>query len=85
MNGRYGVGIAQGLRGYPVLAVGAMKIAAHHAEAVGESTGMGVEEWFFFDGIALGGGGGKSGGAAAASSGGFVCGGSTGLVSSGSV
>jgi len=30
-----------------------MKITAQHAEAVGESAGMGMEERFFFDGIAL--------------------------------
>jgi len=34
-----------------------VQIAAEHSEAVGEGTGMGVEEWFFFDWIALGSGG----------------------------
>ncbi len=30
-----------------------MKIAAKHAEAVGERARIGVEEWFFLDRIAL--------------------------------
>ena len=34
-----------------------MKIAAHHAEAVSESSGVGVKERLLFDGIALGAGG----------------------------
>jgi hypothetical protein len=34
-----------------------MEIAAQHAEAVGESAGMGVEEGLFFNGIALHSGG----------------------------
>ena len=52
-----GAGITQGLRGYPILAIGTVEIAAHHAEAVGESSGMGVEEGLLFHGIALGSGG----------------------------
>jgi len=34
-----------------------MKVAAHHAEAVGKSTGVRVEERFLLDGIALRAGG----------------------------
>ena len=56
-GGRDGIRIAQGLRGDPVLAVGAMEIAAQHAEAVGQRAGIGVEERFLFDGIALHAGG----------------------------
>jgi len=51
------MGIAQSLRCYPVLTIGAVQIAAQHAEAVGECSGMGVEKWLFLDGIALGAGG----------------------------
>ena len=54
---RYGGGIAQSLRRYPVLTIGAVQIAAQHSEAVGERSGMGVEEWFLFDWVALGSGG----------------------------
>jgi hypothetical protein len=53
MRGRECGGIAEGLAGDPVLAVGAVEIAAHHAEAVGEGAGVGVEEGLFFHGIAL--------------------------------
>ena len=45
--------IAEGLRGHPVLAVGAVEIAAEHAEAVGECSGIGVEEGLLLDGVAL--------------------------------
>jgi aspartate oxidase len=31
-----------------------VEIAAQHAEAVGESAGMGVKEWLFLDRVALG-------------------------------
>jgi hypothetical protein len=41
------------LRCYPVLTIGAVEIAAEHAEAVGERSGTGVEEWFLFDWVAL--------------------------------
>jgi hypothetical protein len=51
------VGIAQGLRRHPVLAVSAMQVAAEHAEAVGESAGVSMEERLLFDGIALHSGG----------------------------
>ncbi len=54
---RDGIGIAQGLRRHPVLAVSAMQVAAEHAEAVGESAWISVEERLFFDGIALHAGG----------------------------
>jgi len=57
MRRRDSVGIAESLRRYPVLTIGAVKIAAQHAEAVGESAGMGVKKWFLLDGIALGSGG----------------------------
>jgi hypothetical protein len=52
-RGRDGAGIAQGLRGDPILAVSAVEIATEHAEAVGERAGISVEERLFFDGIAL--------------------------------
>ena len=52
-----GGGIAQSLRRHPVLTIGAVQIAAQHAEAVGERAGMGVEERFLFDRVALGSGG----------------------------
>jgi hypothetical protein len=45
------------LRCYPVLTVGAVQIAAQHAEAVGEGSGTSVEKWFLLDWIALGSGG----------------------------
>src|ERR1700676_4055943 len=54
---RDGTGVAQGLRRDPVLTVGAVEIASHHAEAVGEGSGVGVKEGFLLDGIALGSGG----------------------------
>jgi len=50
---RNGVRIAQSLRRDPVLTVSAMQIAAEHAEAVGESARIGVEERLLLDGIAL--------------------------------
>jgi len=34
-----------------------VEIAAEHAETVGKSSGMRVEEWLLFDGVALGAGG----------------------------
>jgi hypothetical protein len=34
-----------------------VKVAAHHAKAVGESSGIGVEKWLLLDWIALGSGG----------------------------
>jgi len=45
--------IAQGLRRHPVLAIGAVQIAAEHPERVGERARMGMEEGFLFDRIAL--------------------------------
>ena len=51
------MGVAQSLRCDPVLTIGAVKVAAEHAEAVGERAGMSVKERFFFDGVALGAGG----------------------------
>ena len=52
-GGRNRMRIAQGLRGHPVLAVGAVQIAPEHAEAVGERSGIGMEERLLLDGIAL--------------------------------
>ena len=57
MRRRDGTGIAQSLRRHPVLTIGAVKIAAEHAEAVRESAGIGVEERFLFNRVALGSGG----------------------------
>ena len=54
---RDGAGIAQSLRRNPVLAVGAVQIAAQHAEAVGERTGIRVKKWLLLDRVALGSGG----------------------------
>src|SRR5260370_7376463 len=48
-----GGGVAQGLRGHPILAVGAVQITAEHAEAVSQCPWMNVEEGFFLDGVAL--------------------------------
>src|SRR5689334_24810026 len=45
--------IAQRLRRHPVLAVPAMQIAAEHAEAIRERTGIGMEERLLLDRIAL--------------------------------
>ena len=39
-----------------------MQVASEHAEAVGQRSGMGVEEWLFLDGIALHSGGVSPGG-----------------------
>ena len=51
-----GMRIAQRLGGDPVLAIGTVQIAAQHSETVGQGSGVGVEEWFLLDGIALGSG-----------------------------
>src|SRR5271163_4014996 len=48
-----GVRVAQGLRGYPVLTVGAMQIAAKHSETVGQGSGVRVEEGLLFDWVTL--------------------------------
>ena len=45
--------VAQGLAGDPVLAVGAMKIAAHHAERQRIAAGIDVEERLLLDRVAL--------------------------------
>src|SRR5262249_44079476 len=45
--------IAKRLRCHPVLAVGTVEIAAEHSKAVGERTGVGVEERLLLDRIAL--------------------------------
>ena len=50
---RHRAWVAQSLRCDPVLTVGAVQIAAEHAKAVGERTGIGVEEGFLLDRIAL--------------------------------
>ncbi len=39
-----------------------MEVASQHAEAIGKSSRMGVEEWLLFDGIALQSGGVSPGG-----------------------
>jgi hypothetical protein len=48
-----GSGIAQGLRGHPILAVGAVQITAEHPEAVSQCPGMSMEEGFFLYRVAL--------------------------------
>src|SRR6202035_974974 len=53
---RDGIGIAQSLRRNPVLTIGAVKIAAQHTEAVGQSSGMRMKEWLLLDRVALGSG-----------------------------
>ena len=50
---RYRVRIAQRLRCDPILAIGAVEIAAEHSEAVREGSGMSVKKGLLFDGIAL--------------------------------
>ena len=45
------------MRRHPVLTIGAVKVAAQHAEAIGESAGIGVEKWFLLDRVTLGAGG----------------------------
>ena len=45
--------VAQGLAGDPVLAIGTMQIAAHHAEGQGIAAGMDVKKRLLFDRIAL--------------------------------
>src|SRR6185503_9344906 len=47
------VRIAERLRGDPVLAIAAVKIAPEHPEAVGERAGVGVKERLLLDRIAL--------------------------------
>src|SRR6516162_1301458 len=49
----YGVRVANRLRSNPILAIGTVKVAAKHAEAVGESPTIGMEERFFLNGITL--------------------------------
>ena len=39
--------LAQGLRGHPILAVGAVQITAEHSEAVSQCPWMSMEEGFF--------------------------------------
>src|SRR5215470_6999985 len=46
-------GIAQGLGGDPILAIGAVQITAEHSEAVGECSWISMKEGFFLDWIAL--------------------------------
>src|SRR5580704_319890 len=53
---RDGAGIAQSLRRHPVLTIGAVQIAAQHAEAEGESAGKRVKKWLLLDRVALGSG-----------------------------
>src|SRR5208283_4248281 len=49
----HGMRVAKRLRGHPVLAVGTMKIAALHAEAVSESTTIRVEERLLLNWVTL--------------------------------
>src|SRR5579864_265100 len=46
-------GIAQRLRGNPILTVRAVQIASQHAEAVGQRSGVSMKKWLLLDGIAL--------------------------------
>src|SRR6202158_2713963 len=46
-------GVAQGLRGHPILAVCAVQITAEHAEAVSQCSWMSMEEGLFLDRVAL--------------------------------
>ena len=48
-----GSGVAQGLRGHPILAIAAGQITAKHAEAVRQCPWMSMEEGFFLYRIAL--------------------------------
>ncbi len=50
---RDSVGIAERLRCHPVLAIGAVEIAAEHSEAEGERTGVRVEERLLLHRVAL--------------------------------
>src|SRR5262249_1608662 len=52
-RGRDRFGIAQRLRRHPILTISAVKIAAEHAEAVSQRSGISVEERLLLDGIAL--------------------------------
>ena len=49
----YGVRVANRLRSNPILAIGTVKVTAKHAEAVGESPTIGMEERFFLNWITL--------------------------------
>src|SRR5712691_3795442 len=53
MRWRDRIGIAQRLRRDPILTIGAMEVAAEHAEAHGRGPGQRVEKWFLLDGIKL--------------------------------
>jgi hypothetical protein len=46
-------GVAQGLRGHPILAIAAVQITAEHAEAVSQCPWMSMEEGLFLYGVAL--------------------------------
>src|SRR5216684_4928023 len=48
-----GVRVAQRLRSNPVLAIGAVQVAAQHSETVGEGSRVGVEEWLLLDRVTL--------------------------------
>ncbi len=48
-----GSGVAQGLRGHPILAVGAVQITAEHSEAVCQCSWVSMEEGFFLYRVAL--------------------------------
>src|ERR1022692_2872463 len=50
---RDGVRIAKRLGGDPILTVCAVQIAAKHSEAIGQGSGIGMEERLLFDGMAL--------------------------------
>src|SRR6266478_945568 len=46
-------GVAQGLRGHPILAIAAVQITSEHAEAVSQCPWMSMEERLFLYGVAL--------------------------------
>src|SRR5258708_1760117 len=48
-----GGGVAQGLRGHPILAIAAVQITAEHTEAVRQCSWMSMEEGFFLYRVAL--------------------------------
>src|SRR5262249_47080067 len=45
--------VTKGLGCYPILTVATVQVTAQHSEAVGQCPGIGVEEWLFFDRVAL--------------------------------
>src|SRR5215475_6132579 len=53
MRGRHCVRIPQGLRGHPILAVRAVKVASKHSKAHRQGSRQSMEERFLFDRIEL--------------------------------